>query len=211
MKITLKDFLECIKYRITEGSDYCWNCYGPDAYQLDSWNNLTNKNTVNVVFDKQTQEVYQTEAWDYVNRRTYRWINPDYLDAIKKECKDRNIKFKESIDNEKFIDLDSVADMLEKATAIAAGKEYDTRVILELDLSDDEMFLMMKMAHEKDLSFNKFVEHVLEDAIERAEKIVAAVPQECSKPARELSMTKNAIRKREARLAASQAPSGGMY
>lgn len=209
MKITLKDFLECIEYRITEGSDYCWNCYGSHAYQLDSWNSSTNRNTVSVVFDKQTQEVYQIEAWDYVNRRTYRWINPDYIDAIKQESAARNIRFEESVDNEKFIDLDSVADMLEKATAIAAGKEYDTRVMLELELGDDEMFLLMKMAHEMDISFNKFVEHILEDAINRAEKVVAADAQKHIKPAKELSMTKNAIRKREARLKASRAFGGG--
>ena len=36
--ITLKEWMELVDYRITEGSDYCWSCYGPDAYSLDSWN-----------------------------------------------------------------------------------------------------------------------------------------------------------------------------
>jgi hypothetical protein len=171
--ITLKDYMECISYRITEGSEYMWNCYGPDAYSLDSGSNYGD-NTVSVVFDKTTQEVYQMEAWDYANRRSYRWINPAYIDAIKAESKKRNIIFEQSIDDEKFIDIDSVKDMLEKATAISNGEEYDTRVTIELNFDDDELFLMMKMAHEMDISFNKFVEHILTDAIERAKNVVAA-------------------------------------
>ena len=199
--------MECISYRITEGSEYMWNCYGPDAYSLDSGSSY-GENTVSVVFDKKTQVVYQMEAWDFANRRSYRWINPDYIDAIKAESKKRNIDFAESIDNEKFIDIDSVKDMLEKSTAIANGEEYDTRVILELNFSDEELFEMMKMAHEMDLSFNQFVEHILAAAIERAKQVIAD-HQEYDKNGKALSMTKDAIRKREARRAASRAFGSG--
>ena len=205
--ITLKDYMECISYRITQGSEYMWKCYGPAAYQLDSGSNYGD-NTVSVVFDTTTQEVYQMEAWDFANRRSYRWINPDFIEAIKAESKERNIDFKQSIDNERFIDLDSIKDILEKATAISNGEDYDTRVILELDFNEDELFDMMKMAHEMDLSFNKFVEHILAEAIKRAETIVAA-QQEYGKNGKALSMTKDAIRKREARKTASRAFGGG--
>ena len=163
--------MECISYKVTEGNDYLWNCYGPDSYSLDSGSSY-GENTVTVVFDRKTQVVYQMEAWDYANRRSYRWINPDYIDALKAESKSRNIDFEQSIDNEKFIDIDSVSDMLEKSKAIAEGKEYDTRVTIDLNLDDDELFKMMKMAHEMDLSFNKFVEHILEDAIQRAKSVI---------------------------------------
>ena len=205
--ITLKDYMECISYRITEGSEYMWNCYGPDAYSLDSGSSY-GENTVSVVFDKVTQEVYQMEAWDFANHRSYRWINPDYLDAIKSESKKRSINFEQSIDNEKFIDIDSDKDMIEKATAIANGEEYDTRVTIQLNFDDDELFIMMKMAHEMDLSFNKFVEHILEDAIKRADNAIKTQP-EYGKNGKALSMTKNAIRKREARKTASRAFGGG--
>ncbi len=207
MSITLKDFMECINYRVTEGSDYLWNSFGPNAYQLDSWQGATHGNTVNVVFDKNTQVVYEMQAWDYTRRATYRWINPDYIDAVKAEYKQRNISFEESVDDERFIDIESVTDMLQKSKAIAEGKEYDTRIIVDLDFTDDELFNMMKIAHEMDMSLNKFVEYILEDAIKRA-KNVATAP-DLSKPAKSLSMTKNAIRKREARLAASRAFGGG--
>ena len=36
--ITLKEWMELVDYRVTEGSDYGWNCYGPNVHMLDSWN-----------------------------------------------------------------------------------------------------------------------------------------------------------------------------
>jgi hypothetical protein len=190
--ITLKDYMECIDYRIADGSEYMWRCYGHDVYMLDS-NSTYGLNTVCVVFDTKTQVVYQMEAWDYSARRSYRWINPDYIDAFKAECKRRKIDFTASIDDEKFIDIEVVSDMLEKASAIAKHESYDPRIQVELTLDDSEMFQLMTMAHERDITLNQMVEHVLTLEIERRKA------DEASTPAPGLSMTKDAIRKREAR------------
>ena len=206
MTITLKDYLECISYRITEGSDYLWKCYGSNVYQLDSGSSY-GENTVSAVFDKKTQMVYQLEAWDYANRRSYRWVDPDYISALKAEHTKRGFPFENSIDDEKFIDIDSVTDILQKAKAIANGDEYDTRTIIELNFDDAELFVAMKMAHEMDITFNKLVEAALKSVIDKAKTV--GDKQKCSKPAKALSMTKNAIRKREARLNASRAFGGG--
>jgi hypothetical protein len=35
--ITLKEWMEVVDYRITEGSGYSWQCFGANAYCLDSW------------------------------------------------------------------------------------------------------------------------------------------------------------------------------
>jgi hypothetical protein len=45
------------------------------------------------------------------------------------------------------------------------GIDYDTRVQMPLDLPEEDMFLMMKMAHEKDMTLNKFVEDLLRQYI----------------------------------------------
>lgn len=182
--ITIKDFMECIDYRITDGSEYMWYCYGEDSYYLDSVNG---DNTVNIVFDTKTQVVYEMQAWDNSLRNTYRWINPDYISAVKAEYKNRALDYSASIDNEKFIDLDVAEDMLEKASAISKNQPYDTRVQVDLTLSDPEMYRLMTMAHEMDMTLNQLVEHILTIEIEQR------------KSDKKLSMTKNAIRKRKAR------------
>jgi predicted HicB family RNase H-like nuclease len=165
--ITLKDFMECTQYKVTEGSTYGWKCYGPNAYNMDYWNQKYDEDghTVNVIFDTKTQVVYEMQAWDYSNHREYRWIHPDYVEAHKAEAKSRGVDFEESIDGSKFIDLDVEEDILEKAAAIAAGEEYDTRVLVTLDLDDDTKFLLMTKAHEADMTLNHYVEHILREAI----------------------------------------------
>ena len=45
----------------------------------------------------------------------------------------------------------------------------DNRVEIPLDLSDQELLVLFKLAHEQDLTFNQFVEKVLTEFIEMPE------------------------------------------
>ena len=166
--ITIKDFMETIDYKITDGDEYCWQCYGPNARSLDSWNGQWDDtgNTVTMVFDTKTQVVYQMEAWDYKNEREYRWLNPDFKDAFEAESKQRGISSVESLDDKKFIDLETTEDILEKARAIVLGEKYDTRVSVPINLSEAETLALMLMAHEQDITFNQLMINVLQAEID---------------------------------------------
>lgn len=168
--ITLKEFLEVAEYRITEGGEYGWQCFGHDAYSLDSWNGDQNGHTLTVVFDRKTQVVYQVEAFDYANERAYRIINPDYRQAFDDECKHRGIVDQAwERDNGtpvKFTDLESDDDWIQKALAIVAGETYDTRIMVPLELDRDQLHELMLLAHQQDLTLNQLVEKVVRLAIE---------------------------------------------
>lgn len=168
--ITLKDFMEVVNYRVTEGSDYGWQCFGYNAYCLDSWNGDQNGHTVSIVFDTKTQEVYQVMSYDYTNNRAYRMTNPDYKADFDAECKDREVLNSAWEDDEgnpiKYVDLDVEEDFLEKTRAIVNGEEYDTRVQIQVEFTDDELFRYMKFAHEKDMTFNQLVEEAVKAVIE---------------------------------------------
>jgi hypothetical protein len=170
--ITLKQFFETFDYRITEGSDYGWSCYGPDAYMLSSWNGIHNTGGVsgNITFDTKTQTVYEVEVCDYTRNRAYRLINPAFIDAYKKEAKDREVDLNQAWDDVKFVDLDVKEDWLEKAQAIVAGEDYDSRVQMPLTLDNDQLFDLMKLAHERDVTLNQLVETVLREHIDQHEK-----------------------------------------
>ena len=161
----LKTFMEVTGYRITEGSDFCWQCFGPNAYRLDSWSGAwddsTEGYTISIVFDNIAQIVYCVEAHDYVRNRSYRWTNPKYKAAHDSEAAQRNIDPKEAWDNVKFVDLEVEADFWEKANAIISNEDYDTRVQVEVEFDDDVLLAAMKLAHEKDITFNQLVEEVL--------------------------------------------------
>jgi hypothetical protein len=164
--ITLKQWMETVDYRITEGSDYGWQCYGHNAYSLDSWNGEQDGHSLTVIFDNKTQEVYEVQAHDYVNQRAYRLINPNYAPKHMLEATDRNIE-DTAWDEVRYIDLETDDDWIEKAQAIVAGKDYDTRVSVPIDLTDEEMLKYMRMAHEMDVTFNHFVENALRHALEQ--------------------------------------------
>lgn len=159
--------METVNYRITEGSDYGWQCYGHDAYMLDSWNGDHDGHSLTIIFDTKTQEVYEVQAHDYVNERAYRLINPDYAKKNKKEARKRDVNRKEAWDDVNYVDLETDEDFLEKAQAIVDGTDYDTRVQVPLELDDDTMFQMMKMAHERDLTLNEFVGELLREVLKK--------------------------------------------
>jgi hypothetical protein len=66
-----------------------------------------------------------------------------------------------------YVDHETTEDFLEKAQAIVNGIKYDTRVQVPLDLDDDTMFQMMQMAHERDITLNEFVEHLLREFLKK--------------------------------------------
>lgn len=164
--ITLKDFMEVVDYKITEGSEYCWQCFGPNAYRLDSWNQDQEGHTVSIVFDTRTHEVYEASAYDYKRNRAYRLINPDYKFGHDDEAAGRGVDIKQAWDDVNYVDLETDEDFLDKARSIVADEDYDTRVEVPLTLPDDSLFDLMKLAHEADMSLNQYVEQLLRHAIE---------------------------------------------
>jgi hypothetical protein len=165
----MKEWMELVSYRITEGSDYMWQCYGSDAYALDSWNGEHDGHSFTVIFDTKDQTVYEVQAHDYVHNRAYRMINEDFRKKNKKEAKHRGVKKDEAWEDVDYIDLDVDDDFIQKCLAIAAGEDYDTRVSVPIDISDEDLLQYMKLAHERDITFNQLVEEALRHAIAEVE------------------------------------------
>lgn len=163
--LTLKEWMELVDYRITEGSTYGWQCFGYNAYQLDSWNGDHDGHSFTITFDTKTQEVYQVEAHDFRNGRAYRMINPNYAPKYMMETADRGVT-DEAWEDVDYVDLESDDDFMQKSLAIAAGEDYDTRVSMPVDFTDEELLKYMKMAHERDMTFNQFIEEALRSALE---------------------------------------------
>ena len=167
--ITLQDYFETTGYKITEGDSYGWSCYGPDAYQLSAWNGIHGHGgwSSNIVFDTRDQTVYEVEVCDYTNDRAYRLINPDYARAHASESQSRGVEANQAWDDVEYVDLEVEEDFLDKMSAIIDGLSYDTRVSVPIDIPDAELLTYMKMAHERDMKFNDFVEMALREAIKR--------------------------------------------
>lgn len=153
-----------LDHKITGGSEYYWSCWQNPRW-LDYETEFAN---ASVVFNTQTQEIYTAEINDKNNNyKPYRWLNPLYKQAMYDEAKERNLNPNLAWDDVAWYDLETPEDWLEKARAIMRGEEFDNRVQVPVDLDKDELFQLMTLAHERDITLNKMVEIILQQVIDK--------------------------------------------
>jgi hypothetical protein len=158
---------EAMNHKIVGGSDYQWNCF-PNARFLDYESDYAH---VGILYSTVTQEVYQADVsikldmWAK-DEKPYRWTNPLFNDAYINEAKERAIDPDQAWDGVKWITLEVAEDWLEKAHAMFNGEEWDERIVVPIDLDDDLILQLAMEAHKRDITLNKMVEIVLQEAID---------------------------------------------
>jgi len=169
--ITMQQWMELVDYKITEGNDYCWECYGPNAYDLSSWNGVHGKGgySFNIIFSTKTQKVYEVTVCDYTNDRAYRMIAENKRDKHHEESIARGINLNEAWDDIEYVELDVDADFIEKAQAIKAGTDYDTRVMVNLELPHDVIVQAALAAHDRDITLNDYINLALTELVNKVE------------------------------------------
>ena len=163
----LSEVNNLFQHKITDGSEYLWNCYGDTVRTID----YTSKHACGyVVFDTETHEVFEVSvspvagAWD-IEPKPYRYINPEHQEAYTQEATSRGINPNEAWDDVMWVDLETEEDFIEKATAMFKGEKFDTRVVVPVDLDNETILQLAMEAHKRDITLNKMVELVLADAI----------------------------------------------
>jgi hypothetical protein len=170
--ITMKEWMELVDYKITEGSDYGWQCYGPNSYMLDSWNGVHGKGgySFSIIFSTKTQKVYEVSVCDYTNDRAYRMINPKNVKKHRKEAESKNVPANQAWDDVDYIDLEVESDFIQKGLAIKAGEDYDTSIIVPIDLPDDVLLTAALAAHNQNITLNEYINQALVTLIDRVKR-----------------------------------------
>lgn len=83
--ITIKDWMEGVKYRVTDNWDFSWQCFGSNAMVLES--DWEGSRTYTVTYDKTSLEVYEVCSYSQEDCTGMRWLNPDYRKAYLAEEK----------------------------------------------------------------------------------------------------------------------------
>jgi hypothetical protein len=162
---------EITDHKITEGSEYGWDCY-PNARYLDYESEFAH---VSVIYSTETQEIYEADvstkvdAWftEDKDMKPYRWLNPVYKDIMIAEAKKRKVKWRKAWDDVKWIDLEVEEDFLEKAKAIFNGELHDKRIQVPIDLEDDVILKLCMEAHKRDITLNNMMEIILQEVIDK--------------------------------------------
>jgi hypothetical protein len=163
--ITMKEWMELTNYRITEGSEYGWSCYGANAYMLDSWNGRQDGHSFTIIFDSEDQTVYEVQAHDYVHDRAYRMINEDFQKKNRKESKRRDVNKDQAWDDVDYVDLEVDDDFIQKCLSIRAGENYSTDISVPIDLPDDLLLEAALNAHRQDITLNEYINTALREMI----------------------------------------------
>jgi len=169
--ITMKEWMELVDYKITEGGEYGWTCYGPNAYSLDSWNGIHDKGgySFSIVFSTKTQKVYEVSVCDYTNNRAYRMIAESKRKKYAKIAKHMGINLNEAWDDIEYVDLEVDDDFIQKSLAIKAGEDYSTDVSIPLDLPDDLLMFAFKSAHAENMTFNDWMNKMLREFVDKVD------------------------------------------
>ena len=166
--ITMKEWMELVDYKITEGDSYGWSCYGPNSYQLSSWNGVHGRGgySFNIVFSTKSHKVYEVSVCDYTNDRAYRMINPNNVEKHRKEAKSRDVSMNEAWDDVDYVDLEVDDDFIQKSLSIKASEDYDTRISVPLDLPDDLLLEAAMNAHRQGITLNDYINNALLELVE---------------------------------------------
>ena len=160
--ILLKEFLEICDYKISGGSEFCWQCFGPNAYTFDAGDfEIQNNYSFQMTFDTKNQIPYCVEICDYRNNRAYRMFNPFYASKYYAEAKQRGVD-DQAWDDVYFVDIDYDEDFVQKCKAIISGEPYSTDMLVPLDMPKEELHDLMLLAHERDITLNQLVADMLD-------------------------------------------------
>ena len=166
--LNMREWMDLVDYRITEGSKYGWSCYGPNSYVLDSWNGRHDDGgySFGIVFSTKSQKVYEVSVYDYTNDRAYRMINPNNVEKHRKEAESRGSNLNEAYAGVEYVDLEVDDDFIQKCLAIISGEDYDTGVLVSIDLPDDLLLDAALEAHKRNITLNGYINMALRSLIE---------------------------------------------
>lgn len=158
----IEQAIKAFEHKITSGSEFGWDCLGPNARYLDFESHTAHGS---ILYDTNTFVVYEANVNDKNDEYRYRYFEPTILDNLKKECTQRGTNFETAWDDMKWYDLEVEEDFLEKANAIFTGKSFDKRVQVPIELEDNELLHLAMEAHKRDITLNQMVENLLNEAI----------------------------------------------
>ena len=92
-------------------------------------------------------------------------INPQYAKAHDNEAATRGVDMNTAWDGVEYTELDVEEDFLEKATAIVLGQDYDTRVMIQLELDSELEIEIYRRAHQLDMTVNDYIQMALVELI----------------------------------------------
>jgi ribonucleotide reductase alpha subunit len=157
----LQDIIIAAQFKISEGSEYQWACYGQNARFLDFQSEFEDVRA-GCIFDSQNQTVY--EAYLYFGEKAYRWLNPEFSEVMYDESFERDIDPRLYLDEFHFSDCEVSEDLIEKITDAFETGTCTNDIIIPLNLTPEQEELFARLPEHTDL--NEFITQALMEKVE---------------------------------------------
>jgi hypothetical protein len=174
--------LDICGYRIREATEFGWHCYGPNARAIDfSLDYRLDADVVSAVFDTVTLRVYEMDVFaeNAKGRVYYRWIDPDYIHAYRKETEALGLGETFDLVYEAetiqasprwtFVDEETLVqkarEILQTDTEETNSVEGSGTTALTMEIENSTLFQMMLDAHALDMTLNSYVNGVMREYI----------------------------------------------
>ena len=172
--MTLHDFFSIFDYKVTDGSEFLWSCFGQHARCIE----LTSDDVVGwVVFSKVTQEIFQAEVYNESALVAYRWMPDASRQAFVAECTQRNVPLSEAWDGCDFIDVGSLEEFMNHAKRLIDGENLDVNDEVEVKLSHDVIIALTMEAHRRNITLNEMMNIALREMLDKIESGEVTIEQ----------------------------------
>ncbi len=153
MQNLFQRYLSAIDYRITDGSEFLWNCWKNARY----YDCTTNYGHASMTANPDRGIVYEITVYATLDSdHPYRWTNPDFVDIRDAEAHERRLDSKKAWEDINWIDTESEDDILDKVKAILNNIDFDKRVVINIWLEETVITKLALLAHEADITLNEY-------------------------------------------------------
>ncbi len=168
--MNIQQVFEVIGFRIQDSSKYLYNCYGNNSIRGFEFSTIEEQPCGAFVADA-SGKVYEITVEVPAKNICYRWIDPEFKQALFDETKAKGFDPKFAWDDVAYFDLELEEDILSKTKAICNLQEFDSRIMVPLDLDTESFNHIAKLAHERDITFNEMVGLIIQSLISEIKQI----------------------------------------
>jgi hypothetical protein len=107
-------------HRVCGGSEYQWQCW-PDAQFMD-FTDIDGQEVAGCIYSREDQTVYSAEVHlyepEFADSVSYRWLNPDWKQAMLDEATQRGVDSANAYDGVQFTDIEDETEFLDLVSRI---------------------------------------------------------------------------------------------
>lgn len=163
----LEQILPLIEYKISEGTDYLWPCFGEQCWQL-SFLDVEGRELGQLVHNRSGEVLFI--AFTYVDNSkytAYHWVEPECKEAYLKECAKREVDINRYDSDNLSIELELQEDVFQKLAAIYKMEIFDKRILVSMELPEKTLESLNLMAQENNRTLDDEVNHLLSEYIKK--------------------------------------------